>query len=184
MHIPNDNHALIETMLENRNAFLSFITRRLGPSSDAEDILQRFYLRAISHENQLKSQESTVAWLYRVLNSVLVDSIRSAIRDRKRNEILAAETLSAPHLDPDIHAEVCRCLHHLLQTIKPHQAELVRRIDLQGEARKDVARDLGLSDNTLGVRLHRARQALKDALLQSCSTCPKHGFDDCGCKHD
>ncbi|MDZ4136012.1 MAG: hypothetical protein U1D06_10545, partial [Paracoccaceae bacterium] len=34
---------------------------------------------------------------------------------------------------------------------------------------------------TLAVRLHRARKALKQRLVEMCLTCPEHGFMDCGC---
>jgi RNA polymerase sigma-70 factor (ECF subfamily) len=60
----------------------------------------------------------------------------------------------------------------------------LRRIDLHGESHTKVANDLGISINLLRVRLHRARQALKQALLRSCcKTCHDHGFMNCECTH-
>jgi hypothetical protein len=40
------------------------------------------------------------------------------------------------------------------------------------------------SRGVLGVRLHRARAALKKLLLAACISCPEHGFDNCVCHPD
>jgi transposase-like protein len=52
---------------------------------------------------------------------------------------------------------------------------------LAGQSRVAVARQLGLTPNNLAVRLHRARQALRKRLEQTCETCPTHGFQSCAC---
>lgn len=39
---------------------------------------------------------------------------------------------------------------------------LIWRVDAMGEAPSDVARDLGIQANALGVRLHRARKSFRD----------------------
>ena len=79
---------------------------------------------------------------------------------------------------------VCTCFYTLLPTLKPEFSEILRRIDLDGESREHVAKDLGITGNLTRVRLHRARQALKRELLKSCGACcQKHGFMDCECTH-
>jgi polysaccharide pyruvyl transferase WcaK-like protein len=65
--------------------------------------------------------------------------------------------------------------------LRPDQAELVRRIDLEGGNRAQVATELGVTRGALGVRLHRARAALKKLLPAACISCPEHGFDNCVC---
>jgi RNA polymerase sigma-70 factor (ECF subfamily) len=51
-----------------------------------------------------------------------------------------------------------------------------------GQPRSRVAKRLRISPNNLGVRLHRARRALRGALMRFCSTCPTHGFLNCACE--
>jgi len=65
-----------------------------------------------------------------------------------------------------------------------HLAEFVafaRRVDLQSETPDNVAASLGVTRNNLTVRLHRARQQLKDRLEMSCRMYAKHGYLDCTC---
>jgi RNA polymerase sigma-70 factor (ECF subfamily) len=65
--------------------------------------------------------------------------------------------------------------------LRPADADLIQRIDLQEDDRASVAADMGLRDGTLAVRLHRARIALKDSLLSHCGTCCETDRDDCYC---
>jgi len=170
-------------LVENRRVFLGFLTRRLGSQADAEDVLQDFCLKALSRQDQLRDVDSLVAWLYALLRTTLVDHYRKTGRQGRVSQAYAEEMKSAEGTQEtdSLHDGLCACLHALLPAMRPDQAELVRRVDLGEEDRASVAADLGVAPGTLGVRLHRARQALRRTLLTSCSNCCKHGFDDCAC---
>jgi len=70
-----------------------------------------------------------------------------------------------------------------MQRLEPSQTELLTRLDLQDEPRKSVAADLGVSLNSLGVRIHRSRAALKKKIAEFCPTCGEGGFMQCDCDH-
>jgi DNA-directed RNA polymerase specialized sigma24 family protein len=61
-------------------------------------------------------------------------------------------------------------------------SDLLRQIDLEGEALQDAASDLGITANNLTVRLHRARQRLRIELERTCRICSRHGCLDCSCE--
>jgi RNA polymerase sigma-70 factor (ECF subfamily) len=84
----------------------------------------------------------------------------------------------------DAELAVCRCLYRVLPSLPADYARLIWQVDLLGQPRNKVARDLGISANALGVRIHRARRALRDALLRLCTTCPTHGFLNCACEEE
>ena len=69
----------------------------------------------------------------------------------------------------------------LLPTLKVEYAELLRRVELEGEPVKDVANAVGITPNNAGVRLQRARKALLREVQRSCRTCAPHGCLDCTC---
>lgn len=174
-----------EALIENRRTFLRFLTRRLGNRDVAEEVLQQFSLRALSKASDINKRESILQWLYRVLSSTLADYYRAEMA-RQRREIEYA------HFQPTYSNEVtfdpeavCTCFYQLLPTLRPEYAEVLQRIDLQGEARAKVAEDLGITLNLVRVRLHRARQALKHALLTSCKGCShEQAFMNCECADD
>jgi DNA-directed RNA polymerase specialized sigma24 family protein len=69
----------------------------------------------------------------------------------------------------------------LFSTMTPQYAEVIRQLDLYEESPNIVAARLGISKNNLNVRLHRARQQLKQRLEENCRACAKHGCLDCDC---
>jgi RNA polymerase sigma-70 factor (ECF subfamily) len=172
--------AVEAVLTENRRDFLGFLTRHLGTADIAEEVLQQFYLRAVSKAFHLRKRESILAWLYRLLSTVLVDYTRREAA-RRRQETAYAWHQVLTREEPELENTVCTCLYKLLPTLKPEYADILRRVDLLDEPRQTVAAALGLTVNNVTVRLHRARQAIKRAMLLSCSTCPEHGFLHCAC---
>jgi RNA polymerase sigma-70 factor (ECF subfamily) len=96
------------------------------------------------------------------------------------SELTATGADKEPPID-EIKATVCSCLHQLLPTLRPSYAELLRRIDLEGESPQDLSQELNVTPNNLTVRLHRARKALRAELEKACGVCSKHGCIDCTC---
>jgi RNA polymerase sigma-70 factor (ECF subfamily) len=81
----------------------------------------------------------------------------------------------------EVRPALCACLGPLLKDMRPAYADLIQRIDLEGESPVAVAKDLHVTPNNLTVRLHRARRALKANLEQACGICTKHGCLHCTC---
>ena len=172
--------AIEAALIEHRRDFLRMLTRRVGNTETAEEVLQQFYLRAVSRAFALRKRESVLAWFSRLLRTVLADYAR---RDatRRRQETAYAQHQALMREGPELESMVCTCLYALLPMLKSAYADLLRRVDLLGEPRQQVATALGVTVQNLTVRLHRARQALKRALLLWCTTCPEHGFLHCAC---
>ena len=61
-------------------------------------------------------------------------------------------------------------------------AEALQAIDVEGAAVKAFAEHKGLSPNNAGVRVFRAREALKKRVMESCGTCAEHGCRNCTCQ--
>jgi RNA polymerase sigma factor (sigma-70 family) len=173
--------AIEAALIAHHRDFLRLLTHRVGDPEMAEEVLHQFYLRAVSRACDLRQRESLLVWLSRLLRTVLADYAR---RDatRRRHETAYAQQQALMREDPELESLVCTCLYALLPTLKPAYADILRRVELLGEPRQQVAAALGVSVNTITVRLHRARQALKRALLRWCTTCPEHGFLRCACE--
>lgn len=180
---PNDT---IQRLLEHESAFRVFLRRRVGDEALAEDLLQHSLIRAVQSHHAVRNNESVVAWFYKILRHTLIDYYRSNGAEARRNEaFLQALTLSGNDKEPpidEVKTAVCTCLYRLLPKLRSNYAELIRRIDLEEESPKRVAEELKISPSNLTVRLHRARQALRASLEQSCGVCSKHGCLNCTCE--
>jgi RNA polymerase sigma-70 factor (ECF subfamily) len=175
--------AVRRALVESRQELLAFLRRRLGSPEEAEEVLQRFSLRALERASDLRDVRTVRGWLGRILASTIVDHQRRAIRRRKRELALEQIDIESLAVEPDVELDgaVCNCLYKLLPTLNPDYADVIWRADILGEPRDRIAASLGTTLNNVTVRIHRGRQALKKRLEEMCLTCPVHGFLDCRC---
>jgi RNA polymerase sigma-70 factor (ECF subfamily) len=175
--------AVRRALVESRRELLGFLRRRLGSCEEAEDLLQRFSLRALERASSLRDVRTVRGWLGRVLASTIADHQRRAVRSRRREVAMDQSNIENFAVEPDgeLDGAVCNCLYKLLPTLKPDYAEVVWRADILGEPRDRIAASLGTTSNNVTVRIHRGRRALKKRLEEMCLTCPVHGFLDCRC---
>ncbi len=168
-------------LLDGQGAFFGFLVKRLGNHADAEDVLQEFCIRVLARREQLRDIDRMDAWLYAILRSALNDHYRKSARRGRLAEAVARE--------PEVWAEdaaaqmarLCTCPGGLISELRPADGDLLRRIDFGEEERAAVAADLGINLNALGVRLHRARAALRNLLIAHCGICCADGTDNCYC---
>jgi len=170
-------------LVSDRKAFLGFLMKRLGNRADAEDVLQEFCIRVLARQEQLRDAQRMDAWLYSILRSSLNDFYRKTGRSNRLGEAYATQPRDAPASTDasEAFAHICACVQELVPELRPEDADLIRKIDLDEQNRKSVAAGLGLAVGTLTVRLHRARMALRDRLLGHCGFCCEEDFADCSC---
>lgn len=162
---------------------LTFLQQRLRNRGDAEEVLQRFSVRALERASQLRDVQTVRGWLGRILATTIVDHQRMLSRRRRELHVAEADIeRETQPVDAELNAAVCNCLYRLLPTLKAEYADIIWRADILGEPRDRLAASLGTSLNNVNVRLHRGRSALRKRLEEMCQTCPIHGFLDCHCE--
>jgi RNA polymerase sigma-70 factor, ECF subfamily len=170
-------------LLASRGTFLDYIRRRVADPELAEDILQESLLRAIRAAPSLRDDDRLVPWFRRILQNAIVDAHRR--REVERKYVVddgVAEEPSVEPVDLEDEAALCACFQDLIPTLKPEYAELIRAVELGNEAPEAVAERLGITPNNLKVRRHRARQALRRRLEETCRLCAEHHCLDCTCR--
>ena len=173
--------AVVQVLVENHRQFLAFLERRVGSRALAEDILQEAFVRGMSKLDTLRSDESAVAWFYRLL--------RNAIIDQRRRRGAVERKLSAFQQELELHAEpeaelqraICRCVGELATTLKDEYADALRAIEVDGLTVKAFAERANITPSNAGVRIFRAREALRKQVVRSCGTCADHGCLSCTC---
>jgi RNA polymerase sigma factor (sigma-70 family) len=174
---------IAQVLVENHRRFLSFLDRRVPSREIAEDILQDAFVRGITKAPPIRDTESIVAWFYRVLRNAIVDHYRRAgAEQRAYAQVLAETEDSITPSDSELFETVCACVSDLVGTLKPEYATSIRRVDLEGASVKAFAAEQGITPNNAAVRLHRAHQALRKQVTESCGTCAEHGCYRCECK--
>jgi RNA polymerase sigma-70 factor (ECF subfamily) len=169
----------VEALVSGHRRFLAFLKGRVGDEAVAEDILQAAYVKGLERAHQIRDSESVVAWFYRLLRNAVADHYRQQGAEARALQQFGSEQETSA--DPDLHAQVCACIHDALKTMQESYAEAVRRVDLEETPVDDYARQQAISQNNVWVRLHRGRKALAKRLTQLCGVCATHGCLDCHC---
>jgi len=177
----HDSEAAVNVLVENHRAFLRFLERHVRDRTVAEDILQDAFARAVDRPERLPPDEGLVPWFYRVLRNAVIDRYRRDAASRRALDALARELGPAAGGHPEVEREACACVARLASTLKAEYADVLGAVEVEGQSVKAFAESRGLTASNAGVRLLRARQALKRQVMASCSTCAEHGCLDCSC---
>jgi RNA polymerase sigma-70 factor (ECF subfamily) len=155
-----------------RAALVRFARRRLLDPSLAEDVVHDVFEAVASGRARFDGRATLRTWLTGILKHKVVDLIRT----RSGHESLDApgadgddepvREFTCPQPRPDEVAEQREALGHALARIRSLPDTLRQAFErrvLADEDSADVCRELGISENNLFVRLHRARAQLMAA---------------------
>jgi RNA polymerase sigma factor (sigma-70 family) len=171
----------VAVLVENHRAFLRYLERRVGSRAAAEDILQDAFAKVLAAPERLPPDEGLIPWFYRSLRNGAIDQFRMRGASERALEAFARELEADTGSDQAFEAEICACVSRLASTLKPEYEEALLAIDVKGTPVRSFAEQKGISASNAGVRVFRAREALKKRVTQSCGTCADHGCVDCTC---
>ncbi len=137
--------AVRRALVEWHRDFLAFLERRLGNREEAEEVLQRFSVRALERATDLNDVRSVRGWLGRILATAIVDHQRRAIRRRRREVVMEPEALDraseAIMPDAEVDGIICDCLYKVLPTLRPDHADVIWRADTRDDRRAQYPRN-------------------------------------------
>lgn len=170
----------VAILVDNHRAFLRYLERWVGDRAAAEDLLQDAFVRNLDRVTSAPG-EGLVPWFYRVLRNAAIDRHRRRGAEDRAVAALARELADAEVPPPDLRLEICACIGRLARGLKPEYAQALQAVDIDDLPVKAFAHASGLTPSNAGVRLFRARDALRRQVTASCGTCAEHGCVDCSC---
>lgn len=144
---------------------------RLGNTTDADDLLQDIFLKALRQGEQFCAVQNARAWLFEVARNTLADRLRVA-----RETVELPEDLASPAEETQAVDTLTRCLSRVLAELDKDDRDAITQCDLQGMAQADYAQARGLSLSAAKSRLQRARLRMKQHMTIAC----KVQFNDVG----
>lgn len=137
---------------------------------EAEEIVQESFLSACSHIADFEQRSSLRTWLYRIVSNNALMRLRRKAPDltsleasQERQEVDLASGEPTPDtrvLDEELRKALKLAVDQLPELLRT--PFLLRSVE--GMKTKEVAKYLGITEATLKVRLHRARQELRKLL--------------------
>lgn len=144
-----------------------YVSRRVNPG-DADDVVQSVMVKLLERRGDIGA-DSVRAWLFAVTRNAVAEYYRQhrpSIDLDTFGDVPARE--SADPADRTI-GDLTDCLAPMLRMLSESDAEVLKRIDLEGEAQTALAATLGVPLSTVKSRVQRARTKLRDAFDACCA---------------
>ena len=145
----------------------AYVSRRVDPG-DAPDVVQSVMVKLLERREEIAAA-SVRAWLFAVTRNAIAEYYRRrpASVDLENVDDLPA-TDDADLGDRTI-SELSDCLGPMLRTLSDGDADVLRRIDLEGKPQTELASALGIPLSTVKSRVQRARTRLRAAFDACCA---------------
>ena len=186
---------VVERVIGGETALYEIIMRRynqrlyrvvisiLRDGDETEDVLQDAYVRAYEHLAQFEGRASFSTWLTRIA----VHEALARVRSRSRMQQLDADTdegdisvnLRSALANPEettSEAELVRLLEQSILGLPEQYRTVLTLRDVEELNTSETAAALGLSEENVKVRLHRARALLRTGLLARIGTSTRELF--------
>jgi RNA polymerase sigma-70 factor (ECF subfamily) len=153
-----------------------YLTRLCG-ETDAQDLTQIVFLKVSQALDGFRGDSSLATWIYRIATNTAHDhAASSSIKQKKVMVFLdALETtdelpaLTTPGTDNEhIIKEMNDCIRGIIDQLPENYRTVLVLSEFEGFTNPEMAEMLGLSLDTIKIRLHRARTHLRKAMECQC----------------
>jgi len=136
------------------------------PGSDRDDLLQEIYLALLSALPRYRGESSLRTYVLRVAHNC---GTRRVARRRSAATSLDEGEHASPAPGPDREAQARQDVERLATAMRelPLGARQVLVLTLEGLSQREIGHVLGIEENGVSVRLHRARSLLRERSSQA-----------------
>jgi RNA polymerase sigma-70 factor (ECF subfamily) len=166
-----------------RPRILRYLMRLVG-EGDAEDLTQIVLLKVNQGLATFRGDSSLSTWIYRIATNSALDKLRRSTAEQPQRQNQEIEASGADDcgdgklpLDAQIpsveataiRAEMSACIREFIERLPETYKTVMVLGELEGFKNAEIADILGVSLDTVKIRLHRAREKLRKDLENGCS---------------
>ena len=162
-----------QVALEHLDALYGYAIALTRDQSEAEDLVQETYLRAMRAFGRLMPDSNLKSWLFAIMHNIHLNQLRHAHSGPQFVELDAEEETRIGWLDiaaENPHVELIRKVERAqvraaIERLPRHSREIVLLRDIEGFSYRQIASILQCPAGTVMSRLGRARQQLRHLLV-------------------
>lgn len=170
-----DHDAFAQLVLRHQRRVFSVIANLLRRPAEVEDLSQQVFLKAYLALPRFDFRAAFGTWLYRIAVNECFDHMRRqrTLKSPQRSEVqldspeklerLMAVDKLASRPDPERRAELKQLVELLFQRLPAQDRLLLTLREVEGFLVGEIAEVVQLNENTVKVRLFRARKRLVEA---------------------
>ncbi len=164
----------IETIWIDLNEELySFILSKIKDEQVSKDIHQDVFLKIQTKIHQLKHTSKLTSWVYQITRNTIIDYFRKNIHKN-----IPIDTFDIPEKDNDSfeYSKLTTCINQKIKELSVLHKEAIVLTSFKNYSQKDLAKHLKMSYSGTKSRVQKARDILKENILN----CPNVASDAAG----
>jgi RNA polymerase sigma-70 factor (ECF subfamily) len=174
-----------QTIYETFQPRISRYLASLVGDQEAEDVTQEVFTKVNRGLSNFRGESQLSTWLYRIATNAAVDRLRSPSHKQtvmseeeliEVGKVKAAEAQAENMTDESssvdgqlVRKEMNECIRDFVDRLPANYRTVLVLSELEGMKNREVAEILGISLETVKIRLHRARAKLKEELGRECT---------------
>lgn len=164
---------------------LRYLARLVG-EQEAEDLTQEVFIRINDAIKSFRGESQLSTWIYRIATNAAVDRLRSPSFQRTAHRGVSVVSIAESEITrggvdtwragetPSVETSVIRtemneCIRGFIENLPAEYRTVLVLSELEGLKNSDIAEIVGVTLDTVKIRLHRARVKLKKELEANCS---------------
>lgn len=161
-----------DVLAEVAQPVLRYLERYVGNRAIAEDLQQETLVRVARGLVAFAGRSSVKTWALSIANRVAADYFRHP--DRQARIVALDEAMEVAAQDPDIDErliedEMSQCVRQVIDSLPANYRAALILHDLEGLSAEQTARICACSVANAKIRIHRARDRLREALGRQCA---------------
>ncbi len=177
---PNDSEILSRVLQGDQQAYAEIVKRyqsfvftialRYTPNrEDAEEIAQDCFVKAYRSLSDFRGESKFTTWLYTIVTTTCLTFLRKKklethSLDNEKVFELADSVDSGFRANQVEQKSRVNMVNRAISLLSPDDAHIITLFYKGEQSLDEIAKILGLESNTVKVRLHRARQRLKEKM--------------------
>jgi len=157
---------------------VSYIRRMVG-EAEAEDVAQEAFVKISKSLDGFRGESKLSTWIYRIATNAAMDHLRRPSTKQSARHVYDVGEDGGPGNDSIVDSaplhdtllirkDMTDCIRGLVNALSEKYRTVLVLADLEGFTNAEISDVLGVSLDTVKIRLHRARLQLRKSMEQAC----------------
>jgi len=147
-----------------RNKLQNVAKNMLANEVDAEDAVQKTFLRLWNQRSQLSNHPNVGGFAMQTLKNICIDKLRAERHNVSLDGISIAGNSITPYTFTEQQDSVL-IIRNIIDSLPETQRHIITLRDVDGYELGEIAAIIGSEESTVRVNLSRARKAVRDKFL-------------------
>jgi RNA polymerase sigma-70 factor (ECF subfamily) len=163
-------HQLFAELVQRYQNFVFTIALKYTPiREDAEEIAQDAFVKAFRALKDFRGDSKFSTWLYTIVNSTSITFLRKKklnVHSLDNEHVFEMADSQQSHADANVVEQKSKVamVSKAIQLLSPDDAKLITLFYKAEQSLEEIGRILSMETNTVKVKLHRARQRLREKM--------------------